>query len=251
VWSHSIDDASDLEDFEPNESQPTNSMNPAGDRGNSSFDIRRRFTWNFTYQFPDWGGKRSRLGAGWGFDGVVSLQDGQPWHLNYEFQGDYSGAGEGFDRPDVIAPLHYSSNPAQYLDLSSFAAPCAWGNPANDGTPDESNCIPGTRHFGSLGRNSLRGPSFKEFNYGLFKNTAVSERVTMQLRVDFFNILNHPNFSNPFLPNFIADIGAPDAATGRHTGFYPLQATGDVGIGNPFLGGGGPRGIQLAAKILF
>src|SRR5208282_1958288 len=52
VWSHSIDDASDSEDFEPNESQPTNSTNPAGDRGNSSFDIRRRFTWNFVYQFP-------------------------------------------------------------------------------------------------------------------------------------------------------------------------------------------------------
>ena len=64
-------------------------------------------------------------------------------------------------------------------------------------------------------------------------------------------LLNHPNFSNPLLPNFIADVGAPDYLTGRHTGFYPLQATGDVGIGNPFLGGGGPRGIQLAAKFTF
>ena len=55
VWSHSIDTASDLEDFEPNQAQPQNSTNP-GDRGNSSFDIRRRFTWNFTYQFPKMGG---------------------------------------------------------------------------------------------------------------------------------------------------------------------------------------------------
>ena len=182
---------------------------------------------------------------------MLNLQDGQPWHLNYEFEGDYSGAGEGFDRPDVIGPIHYSSNPAQYVDLSAFAAPCTWGNPLNDGTSDESNCIAGTRHFGNEGRNSLHGPSFKELNFSIFKNTNLSERVTLNLRAEFFNIFNHPNFSSPLLPNFIADIGAPDAATGRHSSFYPITATGDVGIGNPFLGGGGPRGIQLAAKFTF
>ncbi len=136
VWSHSIDTASDLEDFEPNQAQPQNSTIPAGDRGNSSFDIRRRFTWNFTYQLPKMGGAMPKLKNGWGFDGVVNLQDGQPWHLNYEFQGDYSGAGEGFDRPDQISTPQYSPhNPSQYLNLSSFAAPCTWGNPqGNDGS---------------------------------------------------------------------------------------------------------------------
>ena len=252
VWSHSIDTASDLEDFEPNEAQPQNSTNPAGDRGNSSFDIRRRFTWNFTYQLPKWGGGMSKLKNGWGFDGVVNLQDGQPWHLNYEFQGDYSGAGEGFDRPDVISKPQYSPrNPAQYLNLDAFAAPCTWGNPANDGTTDESNCIPGTRHFGDLGRNSLLGPSFKEVNFSVFKDTMLAEHVTLDIRAEFFNIFNHANFSNPLLPNFIGNIGSPDAATGQHSGYYALTATGDVGIGNPFLGGGGPRGVQFAAKITF
>ena len=252
VWSHSIDTASDLEDFEPNQAQPQNSTNPAGDRGNSSFDIRRRFTWNFTYQLPKMGGSLSKLKNGWGFDGIVNLQDGQPWHLNYEFEGDYSGAGEGFDRPDQIATPQYSKNPSQYLNLSAFAAPCTWGNPqGNDGSADETNCVPGTRHFGNEGRNSLRGPAFKEFNFSLFKDTMLSEHVTMTLRAEFFNILNHPNFSNPLLPNFIGDIGSPDAATGQHSGYYALTATGDVGIGNPFLGGGGPRGLQFAAKITF
>jgi hypothetical protein len=182
---------------------------------------------------------------------VLNLQDGQPWHLNYRFQGDYSGSGEGFDRPDVIGTPHYSSNPAEYLDLTAFAAPCTWGSPLSDGAPDESNCVAGTRHFGDLGRNGLRGPSFKEFNFSVFKDTAISERVTLQLRADFFNLLNHPNFANPLLPNFIADIGSPDLATGGHVGFYPLTVSGDVGIGNPFLGGGGPRGLQLAAKVTF
>jgi hypothetical protein len=252
VWSHSIDDASDLEDFEPNQAQPQDSTNPAGNRGNSSFDIRRRFTWNFTYQLPHWGGSLAKLKSGWGMNGIVNLQDGQPWHLNYEFQGDYSGAGEGFDRPDVVGPIHYSNNPAQYLDLSAFAAPCTWAYQGNPLDSSEANCMAGTRHFGNEGRNSLRGPSFKEFNYSVFKNTAISERVSLHLTAEFFNLLNHPNFSSPLLPNFIGNIGAPDATTGSHTGqFYPLTATGDVGIGNPFLGGGGPRGVQFSAKITF
>ena len=252
VWSHAIDDASDSEDFTPNQAQPQNSAAPSRlDRGNSSFDIRRRFTWNFAYEFPKWSGGLSKLKNGWGIDGVLSLQDGQPFHLNYLFEGEYSGAGQGFDRPDVIAPIHYGSLPDNFLDLSSFAAPCTWGNVNNDGTPDESNCIPGTRHFGNLGRNSLRGPAFKEFNFSISKNTALTEKVSLNLRAEFFNVLNHPNFSSPILPVFAADIGSPDLGTGQHSGFYSLTATGDVGIGNPFLGGGGPRGVQFAAKITF
>jgi hypothetical protein len=259
VWSHSIDTASDLEDFEPNEAQPTDSTHPAGDKGNSSFDIRKRFTWNFTYQFPKSGGSMQKLKNGWGLDGILNLQDGQPWHLNYEFEGDYSGSGEGFDRPDEISAPQYSSNPYTYLNLTSFAAPCTFGNSPNDGTADETNCIPGTRHFGSEGRNSLKGPSFKEFNFSVFKDTSLGEHVTLSLRAEFFNVLNHPNFCNPFLPNFIADIGAPNAVNASNvlTGgyapgsYYPITATGDVGIGNPFLGGGGPRGVQFAAIFKF
>jgi len=77
----------------------------------------------------------------------------------------------------------------------------------------------------------------------------------MQLRAEFFNIVNHPNFSSPLLPAFIADA-APNgfAQAGSRevsAGYYTINATGDVGIGNPFLGGGGPRGIQLAAKFTF
>jgi hypothetical protein len=251
VWSHAMDSASDLDDFTPNQAQPQDSTNPGGNWGNSSFDIRRRLTWNFDYQFPKFGGSLAKLKNGWGVNGVVNLQDGQPWELNYEFEGDYSGSGEGFDRPDVVGPIHYSSNPYQFLDESSFAAPCTWDPTLDPGASDESNCVAGTRHFGSERRNSLRGPSFKEFNFTLYKETTLSERVKLHLEADFFNLFNHPNFSNPEMPNFIADAGSPDSTTGQHTGAYSIAATGDVGIGNPFLGGGGPRGIQFAAKITF
>ncbi len=252
VWSHSIDDASDSEDFIPNAAQPNDSTRPRLDRGNSNFDIRNRFSWNFAYEFPKFSSSLPRLSSGWGLDGVVSLQDGQPFQLNYNFQGDYSGSGEGFDRPDVVGPIKYGRAPFNFLDLTSFKVPCTFGNPTAVSSSGDSNCLAGTRHFGNLGRNSLRGPAFKEVNLSFFKDTAITERIKLNLRAEFFNILNHPNFANPNLPNFITDAGAAGiGADGRGQGPLALTATGDVGIGNPFLGGGGPRGIQFAAKITF
>jgi hypothetical protein len=252
VYSHSIDNASDSEDFIPNAAQPNNSLAPQLERGNSNFDIRNRFTWNFGYELPNFKGRHARFTDGWGLDGVLNLQDGQPFSFNYSFEGDYSGSGEGFDRPDLAGPVRYGTAPFNFIDLTSFHVPCTFGNTTAQTSSGDSNCLAGTRHFGNLGRNSLRGPSFKEFNASIFKNTSITEHVTLQLRAEFFNLFNHPNFANPELPNFIADpaVNGLDA-TGRGIGSYALTATGDVGIGNPFLGGGGPRGLQLAAKITF
>jgi outer membrane receptor protein involved in Fe transport len=259
VWSHSLDTASDSFDFEPNASQPNDSTRPNLDYGNSNFDIRNRFTWIFAYDLPHQGGDWQKLKNGWGFNSTVSLQDGQPFNLNYNFEGDFSGSGEGFDRPDVVGPIHYSShNPNQFLDLTSFATPCTalTGAPltaflASGDGPDQ-NCVPGTRHFGDLGRNSLRGPSFKQWDFAIYKTTQITERLGVQLRAEFFNALNHPNFANPLLPAFIADAAQQGIGpNGASLGAYQLSATGDVGIGNPFLGGGAPRGIQLAAKFTF
>ncbi|MGH9775136.1 MAG: TonB-dependent receptor domain-containing protein [Candidatus Acidiferrales bacterium] len=250
VWSHSIDNASDGEDFVANATQPNDSTHPNLERGNSNFDVRRRFTWNYVYMLPNQNGSWSKLTDGWGLDGVLSLQDGQPFQLNYNFESgdDYDGSGELFGRPDVTGPAQYNpGNAAAFLNLTTFTAPCTLVS----GNADV-NCVPGSRHFGNEGRNSLRGPSFKQFDFSLFKDTKLTERLTMQLRAEFFNFFNHPNFANPYLPLFIADA-APNGfgAKGQSLGSLALTTTGDVGIGNPFLGGGGPRGIQLAAKFSF
>ncbi|HEY7615547.1 MAG TPA: hypothetical protein VH744_01990, partial [Terriglobales bacterium] len=96
-------------------------------------------------------------------------------------------------------------------------------------------------------------PDFRNFDFGFFKNTKWGEKVNVQFRADFFNIFNHPNFSNPVLPNFAVDFlgNGIDPATNRGTGFLAITATPDVGIGNPYLGGGGPRNIQLALRLSF
>jgi hypothetical protein len=197
-------------------------------------------------------GAMSMLKNGWGIDGVLNLQDGQPFQLNYNFEGDYSGSGEGFDRPDVVGPITYGSGPTS-VNLASFQVPCTFGNGTANSDSGDSNCLAGTRHFGNMGRNSLRGPAFKELNFSIFKDTHLTEHAILQFRADFFNIFNHPNFANPNLPNFITDPASNglDPVTGRGIGNLGLTATGDVGIGNPFLGGGGPRGTQFALKLTF
>jgi len=263
VWSRSMDNSSDGEDFEPNAAQPNDSTRPQLEYGPSNFNIPNRFTWNFAYELPKMSGNWQRLKNGWGLNSILTLQDGQPFQFNYNFEDDLSGSGNGFDRPDVVGPIKYHSNdPVNFVDLTSFAIPCtitAYAI-ANGPTGSAQDCVPGTRHFGSEGRNSLHGPSFKEWNFAIYKTTAITERISMQLRADFFNIVNHPNFANPFLPAFIADpaIRGTQFTNGAETGVFGtpgstpiISATGDVGIGNPFIGGGAPRGIQLAAVFRF
>jgi len=257
-----MDNSSDGEDVDPNMAQPNNSNNPKLEYGPSNFNIPRRLTWNFSYELPRSGGNLQRLKNGWGVDSILNLQDGQPFQLNYNGESDFSGGGDYDDRPDVVGPIKYnSSNPFHYLDLTSFAVPCTLTTAAQ-ASPGESasDCVPGTRHYGNEGRDSLHGPTFKEWNFAIYKSTAITERLNTQFRVDFFNLLNHPNFCNPFLPAYIADpfISGSQVINGREVGgsqtlgnYFPISATGDVGIGNPFIGGGGPRGIQLAVKFTF
>ena len=269
TWSHSLDDASDGEDFVPNAAQPDNSQGLLKyNRGNSNFDIRNRFTWNFIYQIPDSkDGSWKMLRNGWGVNGILTLQSGQPFQLNYNFEDDYNGTGEGFARPDIVGPVAYNrSDPRNFMQLGSFAVPCVLAgdigagncqliNPTSGAICTTSgigpDCI-NSMHFGTLGRNALLGPTFKQFDFAVFKDTQLTERLTMQLRFEAYNLFNHPNFANPYLPNFIADAASNGInSDGTSKDALALTATGDVGIGYPYLGSGGPRSMQVVAKFSF
>jgi Carboxypeptidase regulatory-like domain/TonB dependent receptor/TonB-dependent Receptor Plug Domain len=252
VWSRSMDNSSDGEDFEPNAAQPNDSTQPNLEYGPSNFNLPHRFSWIFNYDLPHMGGSWQKLKNGWGFNSTATLQSGQPFQFNYNFQDDFSGSGNAFDRPDVVGPIVYNKrNPFNFVNLSAFAIPCT----VTAASGAASDCVIGTRHYGNLGRNALSGPTYKQWDLAIYKTTAITERVGLQLRADIFNVLNHPNFANPFLPAFIADPGVNgfQLAGNREVGQggYPITATGDVGIGNPFLGGGSPRGVQLGAKLTF
>jgi outer membrane receptor protein involved in Fe transport len=258
TWSHSIDNASDGEDFVPNAAQPDNSLNPGAEKGSSNFDARHRLTWMFGYTLPNYAMAKS-LTNGWSVNGLLRLSSGQPYNLN-SFS-DYNNSNEFLERPDIVGnPFTGTGGPSKLLNLSAFAAPCDWN-------PTTGKCAGGF-HFGNLGRNAFVGPDFKNFDFSLAKDTKLNERLNMQFRADIFNLFNHPNFSNPTLPNFLVNLenngtvasvpgdpkcAAPPFAGCRAVGpgFLPTIATPDVAIGYPFLGGGGSRDIQLALKFSF
>ncbi len=241
TWGHSIDTASDGQDYVPNASQPDDSTHPERERADSNFDQRQRLTWYFSYKLP---GSKGVL-AGFSLHGVVTLASGMPVNVNYLFEDDYNGSGEFFGRPDVVGdPFQGTGGQERFLNLNAFAAPC---------TPNGEGGCAGGQHFGDLGRNAFVGPGYQNVDLSLVKDTRLSERVTLQLRVDVFNVFNHVNFANPLLPNFGVDFlqNGIDPASNRGVGFLPLTATPDVAGGNPFLGGGGPRAVQLAARLSF
>lgn len=246
TYSHSIDTASDGQDYAPFQAQPDSSFNIRNERSNSGFDVRQHLSWLWTYKIPG-GSSMKLLTNGWAVSGVVSLATGMPFTvMDYE---NLNNTGEFYERPDLVAkPVIKSNNPAQYLDLTAFAAPCNWDNKipgCNKTTPNY--------HFGSSPRNGFYGPHFRNFDLSFLKETKLMEGLTMRLGADFFNVFNHRNFANPLLPSFNVtwDGNGLNPANGHGQLYFPLAVTPDVADQNPFLGGGGPRDIQISVRFSF
>ena len=213
TWGHSIDNASDGQDFVPNASQPDNSFNPAAERANSNFDIRKSFRWYWSYEFPN-SNFAPWLTNHWSVNGVVTLNDGQPYNVSYLFENDFNGTGEYFGRPDLVGnPFAGTSTPYQYLNLSAFAVPCT--------VDTTGNCIAGTQHIGNLGRNAFTGPSYRVFDFSVARTFKLGENKELKLQSDFFNVLNHANFTNPMLPNLRHRLPGQWHVAGRHGSGLP------------------------------
>jgi hypothetical protein len=103
------------------------------------------------------------------------------------------------------------------------------------------------RIYGTLGRNVFRSLPFYNWDLSVTKAWKFKERLTSQFRVEFFNILNHLNISNPFGgPGGDNSFTDPSGTAGSSFGFG--SETPDVTSSNPVLGSGGPRAIQLGLK---
>ncbi len=220
-FSKSLDDASDGIDFAPGVAFPQDPGNLKAEHGPSSFDTRHRFTAAINYDVPTWRAL-GKFGSGWQLNWIISLQSGRP--IPIVTANDTSERFYFNQRPNLVPgvdPIVHNWNATTgYLNLNAFAQP-------TDGT------------FGNLGRNSIYGPGYKNLDFSFTKNTLVTEHIGLQLRAEFFNILNHPNFAQP---NHVVDPGNSGGE---------LTQTPDVAQTNPGLGGGGPRVVQLALKVTF
>lgn len=249
TWSKSLDDASDGIDFNfSTVAFPQDSNNLRAEYGASNFDTRHRFTAAFSYQLPDVPSHR-RLGAGWALNTIVTAQSGRPVPIvsANDTSGFNGNAVSNFhQRPNMVPGVNpivgnWRSSPdgVGYLNPNAFIQPAA-----------------GT--FGTMQRNSIYGPGFWNLDFAVTKDTRITERVSLQLRAEFFNIFNHPNFS---LPNFFINPGYLDNGSAGNPQIVPntsvpanqglITQTPDQAQTNPGLGGGGPRVIQAGLKFLF
>jgi hypothetical protein len=100
----------------------------------------------------------------------------------------HNGSGEFFERPDVVGnPYAGTSTPDNFINTSSFAVPCT----LNGSGTGASACIPGTQHFGSLGRNALTGPGYFNLDVSLAKNFKVTEKSSLLFRAEAYKLPNH------------------------------------------------------------
>ena len=106
--------------------------------------------------------------------------------------------------------------------------------------------------YGSMPRNPFRDQGFRTMDASISKSFKFKERLTTQFRAEFFNVLNHPNFVNPYGgPGGNAASLDPSGANTSSTGFGFVRATPDQAGSNPVLGSGGARSIQLGLKLIF
>jgi hypothetical protein len=251
-------------------------LHPEREYGNSDLDIRQRFTLSLIYELPSregWG----QLLEGWQINSIIVLQTGLPWGVidGYVFGDDISKTGEYSDRwnftgnPADFKPSPFGSIP--YVERRSFmvddvthkvtssdpnAQKCisAAGSEATqlrdfgcfvEGSGVLTPPVPGT--FGTMRRNIFRGPVYRNWDFSILKNWRLGDRIILQARGEFFNILNHPNFSNPY--GVGGQLGNVDPSVPGSFGF--ASATPDVAAANPVMGTGGPRAIQIGLKLVF
>jgi Carboxypeptidase regulatory-like domain/TonB dependent receptor len=108
---------------------------------------------------------------------------------------------------------------------------------------------PANGTFGTMGRNIFRDSGFKNVDFSVFKNFTWKERYTAQFRLEVFNILNHPIFENPYGASNGSSGGNNDPST--PSAFGGAIGTPDVVAGNPVVGSGSARDVQLGLKLTF
>ena len=233
TWSKSIDDVSGVIVAQ---GSPQNPYDTHPEKGPSSFDIAHGFGLSVAQDMhlESVGFLRpisKKVTDGWELLSISSISSGSPFTVYSGIQ--QTGAGSnGVDRPDQIARPHLSTARQERQDY--------FGEGTNNAAEFFSIPIhiaggtgPNQGRFGTLGRNTFRGPAFYNFDFALIKDTPFgrrksgAERMDMQFRGEFFNLFN------------IVTMGVPaNILTG--SGFGEISKTA-----------GNSRQIQFSLKLIY
>ena len=222
TWSHSLDNASDDTASEISKTVISNK----NDRGPSDFDVRQSFSSALTYAIPEAAkaGTVSFLTKEWSVETLIVARTGFPFNAVLRTNG---RIGAVFPRPNLV--------PGQPFWLSTPSAP--GGKMLNAA----AFSAPPVGQQGNEGRNDIPGFGLTQLDVSIGRRFPISERINLQFRADAFNLLNHPNFANPY-----GDIGL---------GQFFLQSPATLNNGlrglNPLFQEGGPRSLQLSLRLSF
>ncbi len=236
TYGHSIDNASGF--------RSTNGQVPSYDfnrfRADSDFDLRHFVAFSGSWELPFakmFDRAPKRLTKGWTLFPILTYRSGQPLTVFAGFTASPtdpgpSGVGDAYlVLANLVSPINYL-NPRQtstiagnsgnfYFDPSAFSV-AEFNAPGFDPVNN-----PSQRTYGSSGRNSFRGPGLTNFNITLAKTTDLyRERMKLEIRADFFNVLNHTEFQNP-------NVTEGSSLIGQLTSTFS------------------PRVIQLAGRLTF
>ena len=195
AWSHALDNTNS-----PYGGTPVAVLlfyNQAANYGNSSQDERHIFSSSFVYSLPF--GKGQRFGGnanhaldlligGWQVNNIVQLSTGQP----VDIQAGGSGQQQVTNRPDQVGPIKYPKTLSHWFDPSSFDSADL---PYQKATDNSQNLV--YTRVGTLGRNAVYGPGFRDMDLGIQKNLHIAEGKQLELHGDAFNVTNTPSFANP------------------------------------------------------
>jgi hypothetical protein len=238
TWSHSLDEVTYYRGR-----LPQDSFNLKGDYGNSDFDARHNFTAAVNYELPvpSWGPRL--LVGGWQLSSLLSFHTGQPF--NVTSNNDTSNTGEGFTRPNLVAD--------PFAGVSHSIVTAADGTKYVQWINSTAFADSASGTFGNLSRNKFYGPGYGSVDFSVFKNTKITERVSTQLRFEFFNLFNRANFAPPSTNPFTGADGwaGPNSAGPKGNGFGRLTDTIGSYNGAPGIGAGEPFNLQLALKLIF
>jgi hypothetical protein len=222
-----MDDGSQPKDIIPDTYYAGNLWGP------SDYDVRNIFIMNYLYELPIFRNTGSRFlrsaFGGWQLNGITQWQTGTPGSVIKN--NDYAGVGvDGSMNGNAgqyfvingtpVITGQFSANgtkdPAQYFTIKNSDGSAIFTAPAK-GTFNTTQAV----------RNIIYNPGFNNWNVGLFKKFAITEKTGMQFRAQAFNVFNHPNWNG-------ANFDPTNAAFGKITG-----KTGDV------------RNLQLSLRFFF
>ena len=242
TWSKSLDDTSTVAGTSATsgvgaiaQAAAQNPFDTHPERGPSTFDVTHSFSLSLTQDVPlqsitFLSGVNRRLVQGWQLVSVSTLSSGSPFTVYSGIQQTGAGSSNA-DRPDQITKPALSTSRSRREDYfgrgeanaSFFSIPI---NVPNGTGPNRGR-------FGTLGRNTFRGPAFHNFDLSIVKDTPVgrrasgSELVNVQFRSEFFNVFN------------LVNMGLP-SNTIHGTGFGLINRTA-----------GSSRQIQFSLKVVY